>query len=332
MLVSIPVFATYQVCLKYEIDGIAVGMWFFVALALYFRKPSRGRLVAVAFLAMLSVLAHWTSLLFVASVLSWLLWERVRRHDQASGSAGFATALGACAGVTSVVAIFLWLKGGWKPLIADLAGIASTRSGIDALSPGAWANRQVMYMTMNFGEFLPWVVALLAVSLAIGWAHQRFSGCSRPSKNAEERLLPAFFFCTLSVACIWQFAFRQGSFIHVYWQLWFCIPVVALVAMTIAAGRGRPLFHASSASPSPARTCPLSATTETEPALISYGVWSPIWTNCAVPRSASISTESSPTDTSMVASAGAVTNPYGVVTLTAAPELRLKMRVMPEDK
>jgi len=243
VLVNIPVFATYQVCLKYEIDGMAIGIWFFVAVSLYLRSPSRVRLAAVAILAILSALAHWTALLFVASVFAWLLWERVRRHDHVSGAAAFAAAVGASIGCTGVVATFVLLNGGWSRFFADLASAASTRSDITALQRGAWTERQVQYLIMNFGEFLLWVTVFFTVTLGILWARQRLSGTYRPAENATGRLLPSFFFCTLSAACIWQFAFRQGSFVHVYWQLWFCIPVAALLAAAVAASQGRRLVY-----------------------------------------------------------------------------------------
>jgi hypothetical protein len=33
---------------------------------------------------------------------------------------------------------------------------------------------------------------------------------------------------------MWLFGFRQGSFVHSYWQLWFCLPVATLVAIALA--------------------------------------------------------------------------------------------------
>ena len=245
VLVNIPVFATYQTCIKYELDGMVLGVWFFVAVGLYLRGPSsKARLATVAGLAALSALAHWTALLFVASVLAWLLFERIREHDPVCGAAASATAIGAFVGAMAVLATFVLLKGGWVQLFSDLFGAAATRSDTAMLAAGAWTERQLMYANMNFGGVLIGVCTVLSVASVVLWLLRRRPDGSNPRKGAVGRLLPAFFFCTLAAACAWQFAFRQGSYIHVFWQLWFCLPFATLIAVAVTATRERPLVHA----------------------------------------------------------------------------------------
>ncbi len=237
-MVGIPLFAIFQSCIKYEIDGMAAGAWFFVALALYLRCPSRKRLVTVSVLALLSALVHWTGLILVLVSVAWLTYEWFRNRDVNAGRAAMASGLGATVGTLMVFCLFAWLKGGWEPLLSDIIEAASTRANIMELPHGTWAQRQLFYMTVNFGEILPWVSGFLAAGLVVRWGWRRINNHKTPTlMRASDHLLPAFFFGTLTTACIWQFAFRQGSYIHIYWQLWFCLPVAGLVAMGITVAR-----------------------------------------------------------------------------------------------
>ncbi len=236
-MVGIPVFAIFQSCIKYEIDGMAAGAWFFVAMALYLRRPSRKRLVAVGVLAVLCALAHWTALISVLVSFAWLAWEWAWNRDRDAGQAAMASGLGAIIGTLVVFIVFAWLNGGWEPFLADIFRAASTRSNTMEIPKGAWAQRQMFYMTINFGKVLTWVSGLLAIGLAARWSWRRLVCKTLTAARARDRLMPAFFLITLATACIWQFAFRQGSYIHIFWQLWFCLPVAGLVAMGITAGR-----------------------------------------------------------------------------------------------
>jgi hypothetical protein len=234
VMVGIPLFAIFQSCIKYEIDGMAAGSWFFVAAAVYLRRPSRQRLFAVALLALLSALAHWTALLLVGATVAWLAAEWLLSREKRALHGAVAGIVGAAAGTLAVFAAFIWLNGGFGPFVANLSDAAAVRSNVSQLPFGAWLQRQVIYVGLNFGKLLPLVAALVAARLGGRWLFARLSGAAGASR-LEARLLPAFFFATLATACAWQFGFRQGSFVHTFWQLWFCVPVAALVALGIRA-------------------------------------------------------------------------------------------------
>jgi hypothetical protein len=236
VMVGIPVLAIFQSCLKYEIDGMAAGSWFFVALALYLKRPNRRRLATVTVLALISALAHWTALIFVIVSIFWLVCERIWKRDLDASRAALSSGVGAAAGTAMVFGIFAWLKGGWNLFLADIVGTAAYRSHL--MQQGSWAQRQLFYMAINFGKILPWVCGFLGIGLAARWIWFRVTDKTSAVNQAKDHLLPAFFFCTLTTACIWQFGFRQGSYIHIFWQLWFCLPVAGLVAMGMTAARG----------------------------------------------------------------------------------------------
>jgi len=237
ILISIPVFALFQTAIKYEIDGMAAGSWFFVAVALYLRRPSLTRLACVTALAALSAMSHWTALIFVGATVVWMAWEWARNRDHSAGKAALSALLGSVAGTAAVIATFAWLKGGWAQFYADIFEVAASRSDITEIPPGEWSRQQVEYVVANFGKLLPGVVAILAISMFVKWGRDWLKDKTKTPGCARDHLLPAFFFCTLATACVWQFVFCEGSYDHNYWQLWFCIPIAGLIAMGIKASR-----------------------------------------------------------------------------------------------
>lgn len=235
LLVNIPVLATYQLCPKYETVGIAAGMWLFVLLARYLRAPSRTRLAAVGAAAAVAVLAHWTGLLFAAALCAWLAWARLRTGDARYGRAAVNVGAGTAAGAATVLGVFAWLKGGVARFAADFGGVAVTRSDVSALPPGAWVARQRQYLEMNFGDLLPWAAVVAGVLAVALWTRRRRSPGGGGAAPGAPGLLPALFTGSLATACVWQLAFPQGSYVHVFWQLWFCVPIAVVVAAAVAA-------------------------------------------------------------------------------------------------
>lgn len=233
VLVSVPVFAQYQACLKFELDGMALATWFFVATASFLGRGGAGSTAAVGALAALATLAHWTGLLFVGVTVAWLGAESLRETGRrACARAALAAAAGAGAGLAVLVAAFAWLSGGLGPWVADIGERMLLRADASALPPGAWAARQLDYVGLNFGGLLPWLAAALSVGLVAEWVRRRRA---RGGRGPEGRLLPAFVSISLVTAGVWQFGFRQGSYIHDYWQLWFSVPVAGLVAAAVVA-------------------------------------------------------------------------------------------------
>ncbi|HTG81982.1 MAG TPA: hypothetical protein VL949_08585 [Geobacteraceae bacterium] len=242
VLIGTPAFTLNQACIRQEIDGMAVAAWFFVAVALYLRRTRRTYLMAAMLLAALSGLAHWTGLLMVIMTVCWLSWERVRNGDREAGRAALAAGTGAFSGVVAVVATLAWLNGGWRPFATEILTAASSRSG--AMEPlGPWIERQQIYLEMNFGRVLLWSISVLAVGLAARWVWSSRKSKPRNSGNAAARLLPAFLSITSATAFIWLVAFREGSYVHSFWQLWLCLPIASLVVLAIVTARSSVPLH-----------------------------------------------------------------------------------------
>jgi hypothetical protein len=235
VLVSMPLFATYQTCVKFETDGIVVSVWLFVALASFLRKRTRRALAVYGALAGVAILCHWTAALFVGALALGLLVLRLRGRDPNASRALRATVLGAALGTVALFSSMSWLQRGWRPAVASLTRAFATRSA--PIAAATWWERQSEFAKQNFGILVPWVVAGLAALLAVRWIRARSRQSKPVAAPARPELLALFLFATLTVACLWLFAFRQGSFVHIYWQLWFCLPIATLVAAFVASLR-----------------------------------------------------------------------------------------------
>jgi hypothetical protein len=243
MMVATPVFAVHQVCIKYEVEGMAIGAWLLAAIFVHLRKPAVGALAAIAVLAFLAPLAHWTSLFLSLCAIAWLAGEWLVDRSSGNGKRLVALIAGTGLGVTVLFLTFAWLKGGWAPYWRDQVSAIAFRRDTAALPPGAWSEAQRRYLALNFTTFLPWIVALAAVVQAAVWTRERISQprSRRPANRSRrpivERALPAFFVGTLITACVWQFGFPQSSYIHLYTQLWFVLPLAAGTAALFGSAR-----------------------------------------------------------------------------------------------
>jgi hypothetical protein len=238
VMVATPLFATYQLCIKYELDGMAIGAWLLAATFHFLRRPSRGSLAALFILAVLTPLAHWTAVILLAALVLWLAAERVFRSRRETEQPLLALTAGASLGGILLLAAFTWLRGGWAPLWEDLSAVQVHRD-VSALGRGDWAARQRTFIALNFTPALAWIAGLLAVAHGVVWATRR--GTRRPSGgDASAWMLLGFFLCTLATASVWVFGLPHASFIHHFLQLWYVLPLAALVASTAwAVGRRR---------------------------------------------------------------------------------------------
>ena len=224
VLVSLPLFAVYQTCIKFETDGMLAGVWVFAALTGFLENGKRSSLRAYGILAALAFLVHWTSALLVGAVGLWLLVSWLRRRDLERGRVLGATIVAGIAGIVLLALAFSYLQHGWSGALAELARSFSVRSAPVPLPE--WWERQRAYLAANFTSVLLWAALAVAVFLA--------ALAFRRARSSPPGLLAVFFFTTLAVAAVWLIAFRQGSFIHKYWQYWLCLPIATLAAAFVS--------------------------------------------------------------------------------------------------
>ena len=227
VLAALPLFATYQTCVKYETDGMAAAVWTFAALAGFVKHGGRGRLVLYGAAVAACFLTHWTAALEVAAFGAGLLFLWRRRASARLAQALAATAAGSAVGIAALVGWEAWMQRGFGAARDVLARAFATRSA--PVAPGVWWERQREYARQNFGVPMLVVALLLAVLLAARWRRSR-----KPTPSAEVPLLPLFLFATLAAALVWLAAFREGSYVHVYWQYLFCLPLATIAAAFVA--------------------------------------------------------------------------------------------------
>jgi hypothetical protein len=235
-LAALPLFAVYQVCVKFEADGIAVAVWVFVAFAGYLRRGTRAWRILYAVLVGAAFLAHWTAILFVVFLA---VYQRLPGRSERARELFRTTIWASAIGGLALVALMSYLQSGSVRAIQVLARAFTIRSAPIPL--GAWAARQLAFLPGNF----TWPLAL--ASLPMVWMlvrELRRSGVRNATKHEGAtleglRLLAVFIAGTFSVACLWLAGFRQGSFIHSYWQYWLCLPIAALVAASVDLARTR---------------------------------------------------------------------------------------------
>ncbi len=235
-LVSLPLFSVYQTCVKFETDGMLVSVWLFAALMAYFRDGTKRTLTFYGVLTGLAFLFHWTAVLFVGALTTYLVVAYLRRRNPTVKAALLVTVSAGILGMGALLAGTSYLQGGWGAARGALAKSYTTRS--TSIPAGAWWAKQWIYSRMNFSEALPWLVLGVSLFLAGRWVWSRFTQSKAPIMPLPSaQLLVLFFVSTLAVACAWQLCFPQGSFIHVYWQYWFCLPIATLVAAFLASLR-----------------------------------------------------------------------------------------------
>jgi hypothetical protein len=234
-LVSLPLFSVYQTCVKFETDGMLASVWIFAALTAYRREPTNRRLTLYGILCGAAFLVHWTAALFVAVLGVWLLLA-LRRGGRPAKSAVLVTLAAGLAGLGSLLALMSYLQKGFGAARTILTRSFTERSA--AIPAKIWSIRQWSYFRANFSDVMLWALLGLSLLLASRWLWLRFSRPNAPAPEPKPAgSLAVFAGATFAVACVWQLAFPQGSFVHVYWQYWFSLPMAALVAGAIASLR-----------------------------------------------------------------------------------------------
>ncbi|MCP4896042.1 MAG: hypothetical protein GY906_03625, partial [bacterium] len=230
LLVSLPLFALFQSCLKFELDGMLAGVWTLVAATTILDDQNKPRLWLFGTACMLAVLAHWTSGLCAALIVMWFGVLAVHRKSLFALRPFLFGAAGGVVGALLLAGMMVFLHSGVDGAEHALTSSFERRSDDAAISNQDYWQRQGVYARTNFT--LPFAVATIGAGL--WWSFLGLKGRRRSadvSPATESMLKPGFWMAlvvTLTTACIWQFVFRQGSHVHIYWQLWFTLPVVLL--------------------------------------------------------------------------------------------------------
>jgi hypothetical protein len=132
-----------------------------------------------------------------------------------------------------------WIQGGIRNAWAPLGAAFARRSA--AIDWSAWLTRQWSYLQANFDPvFLAAALVMMGWLAATVWRSGPVDAVCRDHGRSRGTPLLVFSAVTLATALVWLVVFRQGSFIHVYWQLWLSLPAAALVGAFVAVLRTRP--------------------------------------------------------------------------------------------
>jgi hypothetical protein len=248
-LVSIPVFASFEATLKFESDGMLAALLCLLAIEKATRAPWRRAPLGVAATAAVAALAHWSGALAVALACGLLLWRSLRRRDARLRTVAVTGLAGLAAGEVALACVMVWLQRGAAAAWRSVTGGFATRAAVGGIAAGEWAARELLYLRENFTVPL----LALAVALSIGAAVLARRGVTarRAAGDAEGDatwLLRLAIVATLACAVIWVVAFRQGSYIHSYWQIWLALPIAALVGACVARAQDDPRLATGAAA------------------------------------------------------------------------------------
>lgn len=241
--VSLPVMATFQTCLKFEIDGMAASAWVFPAVVALLGRPtaiSRGLLVGMG---IASGLTAWTGVIFATLTAGLLCLPGIAGRGVPPGRARQAAGL-LVAGLGIALAVLLvafsWQKGGVLALGADLGSAFRAHAERAGFTNREWLGRQVSYAWLGYG---PVGLLLLAAGgvMAVTWLGRLVSGRESDTR-ASPALLSGFLAVSLATGFIWTVTFREGSYTHEYWSLPTSMGVAAVIPLLIArvSARHRP--------------------------------------------------------------------------------------------
>jgi 4-amino-4-deoxy-L-arabinose transferase-like glycosyltransferase len=80
-LVTMPLFATFSTCAKFENDGMLLSVWPFATFLRAGQTKTRAALAGLGLLCVLAFLAHWTAALFAGLLGVAMLVRWLRRDD-----------------------------------------------------------------------------------------------------------------------------------------------------------------------------------------------------------------------------------------------------------
>ena len=242
-LVSIPGFAAFAATLKFESDGMLAALLCLLAIERALRSSGLRPQLVVGLAAAAAALAHWSGALAVAITCALLAWRAVRQRDAQLGRSAAAGLVGLAAGEAVFLAVVVWLQHGTAAAWRSLAGGFATRSAVGGIAAGEWAAREWLYLRENFTVPLLVLVAALLIAAAVlarRGATPGRTGSGAAADGDGTWFLTLTIIATLACAVIWVAAFRQGSYIHSYWQIWLALPIAALVGACVARAQADP--------------------------------------------------------------------------------------------
>lgn len=237
VLVSLPVFSKFETCVKFETDGMLLSVWLLAALAWHEARPGRGRLAVVVVLVAGCVLAHWTSALTAGFVGLDLLWQGLRGRDRGRWRMFGTCATAGAAALVALAALMAWLQGGWSGAWRALTAASARRTAVAGFTWADWWSRQATYAAENLGLPFLVVIALVLAALAVLRVTRARSGERDEAQSPQARTLGVAVVASAATALVWFLAFRQGSYVHSFWQLPLALPAALVIGAGVAAAR-----------------------------------------------------------------------------------------------
>lgn len=236
VFIGLPVMATYQTCVKFEIDGMAASAWLFPAIILHARRPDAGRGGMLAAVGLACGLSAWTGMLFAALSCGMLLLPSAGRRRLNLADPQTRAAIWLSGGLFMAAAVllaaFTWQKGGVVAFANDLAAAFRVHADRAVYSPQQWLTRQRHYLWGNYG-WLGLVLLATAVAALAFRSATRHRGTSSHAAAENPCLFDGFVVVSLATPLIWVAAFREGSYVHEYWSIGLCMPIAAGLPLCI---------------------------------------------------------------------------------------------------
>jgi 4-amino-4-deoxy-L-arabinose transferase-like glycosyltransferase len=199
---SVPMFLTFGTML----DTLMLGLPFASAYLVLWNRGLRGRpkYLRLTAAAAAVCLVAWEGVILVAVTM--VIMAAVRR-DRERLRAIAAAGAGAASAVVATVLWQIWVYGGLK----DVLDQGALRAGTSGFSVADYLDSQISALRETFG--IPAFV-VLGIGVVVFVANQRF----RPVGVAA-----------LGTSIVYAVGFRQGSFVHDYWNYWLVITFVVAV-------------------------------------------------------------------------------------------------------
>jgi 4-amino-4-deoxy-L-arabinose transferase-like glycosyltransferase len=202
----------------HECLALAIGLLLAAVWVDWLRRPTRGRWLILAGLAILAAWSAWAALPYVGGLALWGAWRASGRQRLAS------LALGGV-GLLATIGLLAYYQAAWPGTLSDLTNAFLWRTSSASFGPqsatfstGAWIGHQFVDTAIIYTP----IGLLLAVAGAV-WIVRR-----------ESRWLREMLLVLGAIGVGYLLLLRNASYIHSYYKL-FLAPPIALAAGTLAA-------------------------------------------------------------------------------------------------